>query len=221
MNASRYSHSAAEDLAAYAAPLATDDDLLARLRAGDQDAFEELMTSNGGRMLSTARRLVRSEEDARDIVQEAFLLAFRSLPAFEGRSRLATWLHRIVVNVALMRLRSRRRRPEISIENELPRFASDGSRIVEAHDRVDLTPADALERETMRVLVRRCLERLPDIHRVVLMLRDIEDLSTEEAADALGITIAAVKVRLHRARQALKTMLQKELAGEVAACSVH
>jgi len=187
--------------------------LVRRLKDGDESAFEEAVRANGGRMLSTARRLVRSEDDAHDVVQEAFLLAFRSVPSFEGRSRVSTWLHRIVINVSLMRLRSRKRRPEVSIEEQMPRFHADGTRLLEPHDVVDLTPEDALGSERMRIVVRRCMDRLPDSHRVVLMLRDIEDLTTEEAADVLGIRPTALKVRLHRARQALKTLIQKELVG--------
>ncbi len=192
-----------------------DDDslLLARMQAGDESAYEELVRANGGRMLSTARRIVRREEDAHDVVQEAFLHAFRSVATFERRSRLSTWLHRIVINVALMKLRSRKRKPETSIEDLTPRFAADGSRVVEAHDFVDLSPADALDRERLRTLMRGCMDRLPDSYRVVLMLRDIEDLTTEETAEMLGIRTVAVKVRLHRARQALKTLVQKAMNG--------
>jgi RNA polymerase sigma-70 factor (ECF subfamily) len=188
-----------------------DETLLARMQAGDESAYEELVRVNGGRMLSTARRMVRSEDDAQDVVQEAFLLAFRSVSSFEGRSQLSTWLHRIVINVSLMKLRRRKRKPEVSIEDETPRFRADGSRIVEAHEVVNLSPADVFERETMRALMRRCMDRLPDSYRVVLMLRDIEDMSTEETADVLGIKAVAVKVRLHRARQALKSLIQKEM----------
>ncbi|HXC50912.1 MAG TPA: sigma-70 family RNA polymerase sigma factor [Candidatus Limnocylindrales bacterium] len=204
-----------------APPVRIDDDdslLVARMQAGDESAYEELVRANGGRMLSTARRMVRREEDAHDVVQEAFLHAFRSVATFEGRSRLSTWLHRIVINVSLMKLRSRKRKPEVSIEDQTPRFHADGSRIVEAHDYVDLSPADALERERLRVLMRRCMDRLPESYRVVLMLRDIEDLTTEETAAMLGIKTVAVKVRLHRARQALKTLVQKEMMDGAGAC---
>ena len=89
--------------------------LVAGLRAGHEDAYELMVRAYGGRLLAVAKRILRSEEDARDAVQTAYLLAFRSLDRFEGGSRLSTWLHRIVVNAALMRLRSRRRRPEESI----------------------------------------------------------------------------------------------------------
>jgi RNA polymerase sigma-70 factor, ECF subfamily len=223
MNGSILEHGEAESLGLLAASVECDEDavLLERLRAGEDAAFEQLMHDNGGRMLSTARRMVRSEEDARDVVQEAFLLAFRSLPSFAGRARLSTWLHRIVVNVSLMRLRRRRRRPECSIEDQLPRFGSDGHRVIEDHDTVELTPPEELERETVRVLVRRCIDRLPDSYRVILLLRDIEELTTEETADALGIRTGTVKVRLHRARQALKTLIQKEMMDGTAAAGVH
>ncbi len=217
MSASHLAHSIRDEVAAIPHLAVCDEDgvLLVRLRSGDDSAFEELVRDNGGRMLATARRMLRREEDANDVVQEAFLLAFRSLPAFEGRSRLSTWLHRIVVNVALMKIRSRRRRPEISIDEELPHFRADGTRMVESHDASDLDPADAFEAGSMKALMRRCMDRLPDSHRTVLVLRDIEDMSTEETAAILGIRTVAVKVRLHRARQALKTLVQKEMA---AAC---
>lgn len=186
--------------------------LLARLRRGDQQAYAVLVRENGGRMLATARRLLRSDEDARDAVQEAFLAAFRALPGFEGQSRLSTWLHRITVNAALMRLRSRRRRPEGLIADLLPRFDEDGHRVLEAGDPTPW-PDDALERRDLRAAVRRGLDQLPAAYRTVLVLRDVEQLDTEETARLLDTTAGAVKTRLHRARQALRTLLERELAG--------
>ena len=183
--------------------------LVARLRAGDEQAFEILVKTFGGRLLAVARRFVRNDEDAQDIVQSAYLSAFRSLDQFEGTCRLSTWLHRIVVNTALMKLRSRRRRPEQSIEELLPAFQEDGHHVEQFSDWT--APADQLmERKETRTKVRACIERLPENHRTVLMLRDIEELSTREAAATLRITPTAVKVRLHRARQALSILLRKE-----------
>ncbi len=95
-----------------------EDGLLERLRSGDDAAFEQLVREHGGRMLAVARRFLRQEEDARDAVQDAFLSAYRALEDFEGNARLSTWLHRIVVNAALMKLRTRRRKPERSIEDD-------------------------------------------------------------------------------------------------------
>jgi len=182
-------------------------ELLAALRAGDDRAYEELVRSHGGRLLAVARRYLPSEEDAQDAVQEAFLSAFRSLDRFEGGSRLSTWLHRIVVNAALMKLRSRRRKPEQPIEELLPRFREDGhmERPADRWSRRADTPA---ERTEARALVRKAIDALPDSYRTVLLLRDIEELDTEETAQAMGISPNAVKTRLHRARQALRTLLE-------------
>jgi RNA polymerase sigma-70 factor (ECF subfamily) len=142
-------------------------------------------------------------------VQTAYLSAFRSLKHFEGGCLLSTWLHRIVVNAALMKLRSRRRRPEESIESLLPTFLEDGHHS-ETFSRNDL-PADALlERQETRAAVRACIAQLPEHHRSILVMRDIEDVSTGEVASLLGITPNAVKIRLHRARQALATLLRRE-----------
>ncbi len=180
--------------------------LLERLRAGEEAAYEELVRANTGRLLAVARRLLPTEEDARDVVQEAFLSAFRSLPKFAGGAKLSTWLHRIVVNAALMRLRSRRRRPEESLETLLPSFLEDGHHAEMFSEWSE--PADrALERAEVRELVRAQVERLPETYRTVLMLRDIEGLETEDVAATLGLTPNAVKMRLHRGRQALRTLL--------------
>ena len=185
--------------------------LLARLRAGDEQAFEILVRTFGGRLLAVARRFVRNDEDAQDIVQSAYLSAFRALDQFEGACQLSTWLHRIVVNTALMKLRSRRRRPEQSIEELLPAFQEDGHHVEQFSDWS--APADQLlEMKQTRTTVRACIEQLPDNYRSVLMLRDIDELSTQETAATLGMTPTAVKVRLHRARQALSTLLRKEYA---------
>jgi RNA polymerase sigma-70 factor (ECF subfamily) len=185
--------------------------LVARLRRGDDDAFDEMSRRFAPRMLAVARRMLRSDEDARDAVQEAFVSAFKSLDRFEGHAKLSTWLHRIVVNAALMRIRTRQRRPEQSIEPLLPTFQEDGHHtdpVVSWAESGDV----ALERQETRALVRAAIADLPESHRVVLMLRDIEDLSTKAAADALGITENAVKLRLHRARQALATCIKQRLA---------
>src|SRR6187397_2349810 len=111
---------------ASATPVDDEAALVAQLRAGDEAAYEQVVRTYGGRLLAVARRIVGSEEDARDVVQDAFLNAFKSFSRFEGNAKLSTWLHRIVVNAALMRLRTRKRKPEQSIEPMLPAFAEDG-----------------------------------------------------------------------------------------------
>jgi RNA polymerase sigma-70 factor (ECF subfamily) len=184
--------------------------LLARLRAGDGQAFEHLVRTYGGQMMAAAKRLLRSDDDAADAVQDAFISAFKALDRFEGAARLSTWLHRIAINAALMKLRSRRRRDEVSIESLMPTFLDDGHRL-------DVRPAwtaprdDLLQREETRRMVRDKIDQLPDDHRTVLILRDIEMLDTAATAHVLGILSGAVKTRLHRARMALRKLLENEL----------
>jgi RNA polymerase sigma-70 factor (ECF subfamily) len=182
--------------------------LLAQLRAGSDDAFEALVRTNSSRLLAVARRILTIEEDARDAVQDAFISAFRSLDRFEGQARLSTWLHRIVVNTALMKLRKRKRKPEEPLEPLLPAYKDDGHQAIEPVEWSE--PVDvALERDEVRVYVRAQVDRLPENYRTVLLLRDIEELTTPEAAAALGISENAVKIRLHRARQALRTLIDQ------------
>jgi RNA polymerase sigma-70 factor (ECF subfamily) len=185
--------------------------LVQRLKAGDGDAFEEVVRTLGGRLLAVARRFVGDDEVARDVLQDAFLSAFRGIQRFDGNSQLSTWLHRIVVNAALMRLRSKLRKPEQSIEPLLPAFAEDGH-----HAEPVVSWADsgerALEAQETRRLVRDAIALLPPGYRVILLMRDIEDRSTRETADALGISENATKLRLHRARQALATLIKQRLA---------
>jgi RNA polymerase sigma-70 factor (ECF subfamily) len=187
--------------------------LVQRLRAGDPQAFETLVREHGGRMLATARRFVGSEDEARDVVQEAFLAAFRAVDGFAGTALLSTWLHRIVVNAALMKLRSRRRRREEPIDALLPRFDEDGYWAEGAAPSETATDA-LIESDETRAQVRKAIDRLPANYRSVLLLRDIEELDTDGAAALLGVTPNAVKTRLHRARQALRTLLEREISAE-------
>jgi RNA polymerase sigma-70 factor (ECF subfamily) len=157
-------------------------------------------------MLAVARRFLRGDEDRADAVQDAFLAAFRCLDSFEGHSSLGTWLHRIVVNSCLMKLRVQSRGRAAPLDDLLPTFDETGR-----HSRpVRPWPEDALSRltrEETRIQVRACIDRLPEPYRTVLLLRDIEELDTEQTARQLGITPGTVKTRLHRARQALRTLV--------------
>ncbi len=187
-------------------PLARTQDQGPRLAGRPSIDLEDLIRRFGPRLLSVARRLLRSEEDARDAVQDALLAAFRSMDRFQGQAAPETWLHRIVVNSALMKLRSRKRRPEAAIEDLLPGFLEDGHHERHVHDWPE-SPERQLGRRELQALVHRCIDQLPEAHRTILVLRDIEELSTEEAAAALGLSEGAAKVRLHRARQALRGLL--------------
>lgn len=189
--------------------------LLEGLRSGDEWAYELMIRTYGGRMLAVARGLLRHEEDARDCVQSAYVSAFTGLGNFKGGCQLSTWLHRIVVNAALMKLRTRRRKPEESLEPLLPTYLDDG------HHTEDFTEWAAqadrlLEQKQIRAAVRAAIETLPESYRTVLMLRDVEEMSTEDVASRIGVTPNAVKIRLHRARQALGTVMRQQVTGNPA-----
>ena len=188
--------------------------LVARLQRGDAHAFEELVRRDTPRLLRVARRFLDSEEDARDAVQDAFIAAFRSIGDFGASSLLSTWLHRIVINASLMKLRTRRRKPEEDIEKYLPRFLEDGHQVESSVGWCE-SAETALQRAETCSLVRAAIDRLPESYRVVLMLRDIEELTTEEVAQILGTTPNAVKIRLHRGRQALRTLLDPHMRGRL------
>jgi len=188
--------------------------LRARMQAGDDDAFEACVRAYSGQLLAVARRILSHEEDARDAVQDAFLAAFKGIGRFDGLSRISTWLHRIVVNAALSRLRTRQRRPEMSIEDLLPHFG-EGEHQVDPPAPWKATSVAILQQQEMREVVRGCINRLPETYRIVLLMRDIEGLDTEETAQALGVNISVVKTRLHRARQALRELLAPHFRGVV------
>lgn len=181
--------------------------LVARLKQGDEAAFEELVRGHTPPMLAVCRRVLGNhEQDAQDAVQDAFVSVFRGIGSFEGSARLSTWLHRIAVNAALMKLRSRKRHPERPIEDLLPRFKEDGHHVDPPAPWDDRADARAVRDET-RAFVRDAIGRLPDTYRIALLLRDIDELPIDEVAELLGITPNAVKIRVHRAHQALRTLL--------------
>ncbi len=185
-------------------------ELLARLQAGEGVAFEYLVRCYAGRLHKVAYRYVGAE-DAKDMLQETFAKAFASIQGFRGDSAVYTWLHQILINTCLSHLRKSASRKEQPIDDLLPTFLEDGHR---AH------PTAAWHRSTESVyqqtetgrLVRNCIDRLPENYRVVLMLRDIDGFGGIETAELLGISANAVKIRLHRARQALREQLDPHLA---------
>ncbi|AWM40433.1 ECF RNA polymerase sigma-E factor [Gemmata obscuriglobus] len=177
-------------------------DLVARLRAGDGTAYEHLVRTHGGAMTSVARRFFGDTDEASEAVQDALVSAFRAMPAFEGASKLGTWLHRITVNASLLKLRARKRSRLVPLEDDSPTTGASACDTV-------LSQAETCAR------VREGVEQLPEAYRTVIRLRDLEGLSTEETAVQLGTNCGAVKTRLHRARQALKTILEPQFANAV------
>lgn len=182
--------------------------LLQRLRLGDDAAFSELVTMHGPRLLVVLRRYLPQDQDCQDALQEAFLSAFKALARFQGNCSLGTWLHRIAVNCALMRIRSQKRSRERPIEDFLPQFLADGHRCNPGAAWAVSYDTAVSENETNE-LVRRSIDALPESYRLILLLREVEERTTEETAELLGLTVANVKTRLHRARQALRELLDR------------
>lgn len=184
--------------------------LLEGLRRNDHASYERLVRENTPRLLAIARRMLPNEDDALDAVQEGFLAAFKGLPSFDGNARLSTWLHRIVVNACLMKLRSKRRRPERSIEEMLPKFKEDGHAWEPGS--AWKNPSEGLEQDEVNARILEAIDELPENYRIVLVLRDIQGLDTAETGVIVGLSENAVKTRLHRARQALRELIDGRAA---------
>lgn len=181
-------------------------DLLARLQAGEEEALRALISHFQSRIYRFAWHLTSNREDAEEVVQDTFLSVYRKIGDFEGRAAVGTWLYRIATNAALMLLRRQRPEPHLSIEWELPRFTEDGWHGRPVADWSELPEEWLLAREARQVL-REAIDGLPPDYRAVVVLRDIEGLSNQEAAEALGTTVLAVKSRLHRAHLVLRERL--------------
>jgi RNA polymerase sigma-70 factor (ECF subfamily) len=179
--------------------------MIAAVLAGDRELYHRLIQPYELSVYRMALSFVKNETEAEDVAQEAILKAFRNLSSFRGESKFSTWLISITLNEARRRLR---RQSTVRMES-LHEPSEEGGRVSPAllQDWREI-PSEALERREVRELLQNAIEQLSPIYREVLVLRDIEELSTEETAGVLAISISSVKVRLHRAR----IMLQKELA---------
>ena len=173
-----------------------DFEIVARVKNGDTDAFEELVRKHGRRVYRSLLGILGHADEAEDALQDAFLKAFQHLAEFENRSRFSTWLVRIAINAGLQRMRSRKDIDSLDEENEEFR-----PRNIQAWTD---TPEESYSREELRRLVEREVMKLPVKYRVALMLRDLEELSTEETALALGLSVPGVKARVLRGRLMLR-----------------
>ncbi len=190
----------------------SDEALAAQAAAGDDDAFEALVVRYQHRVFRLACRLT-SETDAPDVVQDAFVQVYRNLSTFRGGSQFSTWLYRIATNAALMCRRSRSRRPAESLDEFLPRFNDEG-RLAETPDALRIASQidELLDRQALAKKAQAAIERLPDLYREAFVLRDLEELSTADVAQIVGVEPATVRQRVHRARLMVRGYLT-ELAG--------
>ena len=186
-----------------------DFEIVVRVRDGETDAFEELVRKHGRRVYRSLLGILGNAQEAEDALQDAFMKAFQRLPHFEGRSRFSTWLVRIAINTGLQRVRSRKEVDSLDEENEEFR-----PRNIQAWSD---TPEEFYSREELRKLVEKEVMKLPVKYRLALMLRDLEELSTEEAAVALGLSVPGLKARVLRGR----LMLRESMAPYFSKAGVH
>lgn len=184
--------------------------LVDRLQRRDTAAFETLVADYGDRVYRLAYGITRNSADAEEVAQDVFLAVFRKIDGFEARAALGTWIYRVTTNTALNKRRGKRFESETSLDDLLPAYKEDGHR--EGDRSFVLADWSALPDQVLlsregRAMIERAITALPASYQAVFVLRDVEGLSNEEAAEALGDTVASVKSRLHRARMALREQL--------------
>jgi RNA polymerase sigma-70 factor (ECF subfamily) len=189
----------------------TDDDLVARAQKSDSMALKELLDRHEARLFRLAMRFVHDENDAREILQDVFVTAWRKLPGFEGRSQIGSWLYRVTANASLMFLRARCRRPTLTFSNILPAAEAANSNH-ESRFSEPPRPDEHLAFGELRREIENAVEKLPDMLRQVFLARAIEGHSTSQAAQSLGVSEQAIKTRLYRARAALREDIGDYLA---------
>lgn len=190
-----------------------DADLVALVRDGDRQAFRHVMRRSNQRLFRVARGVLNNDDEAEDVVQEAYVHAYEKLASFRGEASLLTWLTRIVLNEAYGRLRHRR--PTVDIE-QIEAAQAEGGRVLAFPSRFGSEdPAAAAAREQMRHLLERAVDELPEPFRIVFVLREIEECTVEETAASLELRPETVKTRLHRARRLLRAALHDSLASSL------
>jgi len=183
------------------------------LKNGDREAFAQLVDQTSGHIYRVAQQILGNEQDAEDVLQEAYIKAYRSLPDFEGRSSLTTWLYRIAVNEALMALR--KRKPQVfSMDEGNSNEDEAESESMEILDWCCMPEGELLSSES-RLFLDQAVQRLPANLRVVFVMRDLEGLSIQDTAQALGISENNVKTRLLRARLKLRQELSLYFGGKM------
>lgn len=187
-----------------------DSDIVSRILQHDHGAFEALMRRHNARLFRVARAILRDDAEAEDALQDAYLDVYRHIGEFRGAAQLSTWLTRVVVNHALMRLR-KRKRDQVLVPFESGTARDGNSLEMEAADRQAESPTNAALRGEIRRLIERRIDELPTTFRGVFVMREVEGMSVEETADALGIPPATVRTRLFRARAALRAALARDI----------
>jgi RNA polymerase sigma-70 factor (ECF subfamily) len=182
-----------------------DDALVEGIRKGDSESFNEIVQRYSQKALNLAMRITRSQEDAEEILQDVFVTVFHKIAKFEGKSAFSSWLYRITVNTAFMKLRKRKQTPAVSLEEVSP-----GVKESWVGPTIESADTDALSsRHELREALEKAIGRLPGEYRVIFVLRDVDGLSNQEVGEILNLSVPAVKSRLHRSRLMLRKKLQR------------
>jgi RNA polymerase sigma-70 factor (ECF subfamily) len=192
------------------ASAADDGDLVRRIAREDHGAFETLMRKYNGKLFRVARSILKDDSEAEDTLQDAYLDAYRHIGDFRGGSALGTWLTRIVINQALMRLR-RQKRHRVVVPFGDQQAAQPAQAEAEVPDEKSESPSNAAFRAEVRLMLERRIDELPLAFRTVFVMREVEDMTVEETADCLGIPAATVRTRLFRARALLREALARDM----------
>ena len=192
----------------------SDSALMSAAQQGDYEAFERLVERYRDRVFRLAYGMTKSQSDAEEVVQEAFLNLFKSLSRFRGDSAPGSWIYRIAANAALMRLRQQRRKPLLSIEDYQPNLRQVAKDSIWPSGLWSRAPDKSVLSDELRHHIEAAVHKLPEKHRLVLLLRDVEGQSNAEVAEALSLTVATVKARLHRARMFVRAELERYFCGE-------
>ena len=200
----------AQQDAARAGGAVDDMELARRIAQRDHAAFEALMRRHNGRLFRAARAILKDDAEAEDAVQDAYLDAYRHIGEFRGGAQLGTWLVRIVVNRSLMRLR-KQKRDAIVVPFEGRAALGEDAPMLDVPDRTSEPPSNAALRAEIRRVLERRIDELPAGFRAVFVLREVEDMTVDETAEALGIPPATVRTRLFRARALLRAALARDV----------
>jgi RNA polymerase sigma-70 factor, ECF subfamily len=184
-----------------------DADLVERLKAGDEEALEALFNRHSPRLYNVAQRILGEVADAEEVIQDVFWTAFRKANSFRGTAQFSTWLYRLTVNAALGKIRRSKKDKEVEYEEYLPKFQKDGHHLVRPVVDWSDTLDEKYAEQELQQLLKDALEQLKPVDKSVVVLSDLEGMSDKEIAETLGLTVPAVKTRLHRARLFLRGKL--------------
>ena len=190
-----------------------DTDLIERLKAGDEEALEAIFNRYSAKLYNVAQKILGDVADAEEVIQDVFWTAFRKAKSFRGTAQFSTWLYRLTINAALGRIRrsKKKKNKEVEYEEYLPKFQQDGHHLVRPVVDWSDTLDEKYAKEELQQLLKNALDQLKAVDKSVVVLSDLEGMSDKEIAAMLGLTVSAVKTRLHRARLFLRGKLTVHL----------